>query len=201
MLEERCITREGDERKFAEERNTGFINPPKEGRAMPDSRHTYPFLSVFQIEWRIPIIRRKTCWHSRSIWTTSEHVSLPRSSNFPHSFSLSRFEFLLQRNESIYSRLPNSTIYFPSSSFFFLFSSVNDPSLLFHRPLLPYSGKSVKGDGWKNKRGEGGGRELRELKMTFGVRRRNGVTGEDFRSALRVLEEGKEVHDVRTYEE
>lgn len=200
MLEERCITREGDERKFAEERNTGFINPPKEGRAMPDSRHTYPFLSVFQIEWRIPIIRRKTCWHSRSIWTTSEHVSLPRSSNFSHSFSLSLSIRVSSSKKRIYI-LSTAEFYYLFSFFFFFL-----PFFLCQRsfPLIPPTSPSLfrqKCKGWKNKRGEGGGRELRELKMTSGVRRRNGVTGEDFRSALRVLEEGKEVHDVRTYEE
>ena len=54
-------------------------------------------------------------------------------------------------------------------------SSVNDPSFLFYRPFLSYSGKgkSVKGDGWKNKR-EARGRELRELKMTS--RESGGVT-------------------------
>ena len=64
--------------------------------------------------------------------------------------------------------------------FLFLFlllfsSSVNDPSFLFYRPFLSYSGKgkSVKGDGWKNKR-EARGRELRELKMTS--RESGGVT-------------------------
>ena len=54
-------------------------------------------------------------------------------------------------------------------------SSVNDLSFLFYRPFLSYSGKgkSVKRDGWKNKR-EARGRELRELKMTS--RESGGVT-------------------------
>lgn len=88
---------------------------------------------------------------------------------------------LLFKETNLYTRLPNSTIYFPfsfsSSSFLFLLfsSSVNDPSSLFYRPFLSYSGKgkSVKGDGWKNKR-EARGRELRELKMTS--RESGGVT-------------------------
>lgn len=80
---------------------------------------------------------------------------------------------LLFKETNLYTRLPNSTIYFPfssSSSFFLLCQR----SFFLILPTFPFLFRQEqKGDRWKNKR-EARGRELRELKMTS--RESGGVT-------------------------
>lgn len=141
---------------------------------------------MFQIEWRIPIIRRKTSWHSRQLeseidmndFRTREFAAfLQLFTFFPLSLSLSLFSIrVCSSKKRIYILGCRILLFIFLFLLLLLFSSsVNDPSFLFYRPFLSYSGKgkSVKGDGWKNKR-EARGRELRELKMTS--RESGGVT-------------------------